>query len=266
MTLERDDFVKLFALDPTSAVRSLQQRIRHEPSHIEFRVLMFQVYCLTGQWIRSGQQLDVIVSLDKSLEVMRLTYAAIIRCELLRADVFSGRVAPLILGEPRSWIALMVEALRADAEGRCTDADRLRADARREAPATRGRCNSEPFEWVADGDDRLGPTFEVVLDGKYYWLPVEHVESMRIEVPADLRDLVWIPITLTVTAGAPRPAFIPTRYPGTERSENGSLLLSRRTEWENPRGDLWRGMGQRMFVTDLGDCALLDCRELSFGQ
>ena len=49
--------------------------------------------------------------------------------------VFAGEKDPLIFGEPQEWLALLVEALKALAQGRAADAASLRARAKSSARA-----------------------------------------------------------------------------------------------------------------------------------
>ncbi|KAB2859961.1 MAG: GTP-binding protein, partial [Bauldia sp.] len=42
------------------------------------------------------------------------------------------------------------------------------------------RLNDAAFEWIADADSRLGPTLEVVINGRYGWLPFEHMAALAI--------------------------------------------------------------------------------------
>jgi type VI secretion system protein ImpE len=191
------------------------------------------------------------------------TYREALRCEALRREVFDGKRSPLVLGKPDDWLAMMIEALRVDAEGRPDAAAELRARALEAAPTTSGRLDDAPFEWLADADGRLGPVIEAIINGKYYWVPVSRLIRIEIEKPADLRYFVWAPATLTLENGAANVALIPTRYPGTEREEDAALRLARATDWrERPRG-AFHGVGQRMLTTDQAEVALLDVRVIA---
>ena len=80
------------------------------------------------------------------------------------------------------------------------------------------------------------------MDGKYYWVPFSRIREITLEAPKDLRDLVWAPAILMLSAGAQKVALLPARYPGTERSGDGALLLARKTEWVE-KGDGTVGLG-----------------------
>jgi type VI secretion system protein ImpE len=181
---------------------------------------------------------------------------------LLRKEIFAGNRTPVIFGEPTEWMGLLVQAATLLAQGRFDEATRLRAQAFEAAPATPGKIDGKPFEWIADADSRLGPVVEAILDGKYYWVPFCRLASVQISKPADLRDVVWIPARFTWTNGGTAGGFIPVRYPGTEAAEDDALRLARKTVWKEAAPDSFLGCGQRMLSTDAGDHPLLDCRAL----
>jgi type VI secretion system protein ImpE len=70
---------------------------------------------------------------------------------------------------------------------------------------------------------------------------------------------------VTWTNGGEAVAFVPVRYPGSEKSQDDAIALARKTEWENQGSDLYFGLGQRMFVTDEGEYPLLEVRQIDLG-
>ena len=250
--------------DPLAHFDELRRMIQKQPQRSDLRIFLFQIYCVQGEWMKASTQLDVLLELDPSSKPMVETYREALRCEALRREVFDGKRSPLVLGAPQDWLAMMIEALRVDAEGRHDAAAELRAGALEAAPATSGKLDDAPFAWIADADSRLGPVVEAIINGKYYWVPISRLMRIEIEKPADLRDFVWAPATLTLENGAANVALIPTRYPGTERETDNALRLARATDWREQPGGAWHGVGQRMLTTDQAEIALLDVRVLAF--
>jgi type VI secretion system protein ImpE len=255
--------MKFSSADPLAHFDELRKMIQKQPQRSDLRIFLFQLYCVQGEWIKAGTQLEVLLELDPSSKPMVETYREALRCEALRREVFDGKRSPLVLGAPQDWLAMMIEALRVDAEGRPDAAAELRARALEAAPATSGKLDDAPFEWLADADGRLGPVIEAIINGKYYWVPVSRLIRIEIEKPADLRDFVWAPATLTLENGAANVALIPTRYPGTEREDDASLRLARATDWREQPGGAFHGVGQRMLTTDQAEVALLDVRVIA---
>jgi type VI secretion system protein ImpE len=257
-----EDDVRQGRLD--EAIAALQATIRKAPAEPKHRVLLFQLLSITGQWERAMTQLNVLGDLDGKALPMVQTYRAALICEELRAEVFAGKRTPLLFGKPAQWAALLVQALGLAAQGRAAEAQAMHAEAFEQAPTSSGKIDDKPFAWLADADSRLGPMLEAVVDGKYYWIPFCNLSAIRIEKPADLRDLAWLPAYLTLSNGGEVVALIPARYPGSEASTDPAIRMSRKTLWQDGQDGVSTGLGQRMLVSDLGDYPLLEVRSIAF--
>lgn len=251
------------AVDLAGELKRLQGEVRAHPEDAKLRTYLFQLLAVNGEWQRALNQLQVCAQLAASAIPMAQTYREAIRCEVFRAEVFAGKRTPQILGEPPSWMGLMVESLEKFAKGHVAAAEGLRAEALELAPATAGTIDGKPFDWIADGDSRLGPVCEAIVDGKYYWVPFDRIASIRVEAPTDLRDFVWVGAQLRLTTDAVQLALIPARYPGTEAADKDALRLARMTTWVEAGPSTFVGLGQRMWATDVGEFALLDTREIA---
>ncbi|WP_342113470.1 type VI secretion system accessory protein TagJ [Pseudoduganella sp. OTU4001] len=250
--------------DPLRAMQQLQELVRADPADASLRIFLFQLLAVLGDWERASTQLGVAAELDVSALAMAQMYGDAIRCEALRAQVFAGEKAPLVFGEPEQWLAMLIESLLVACRGQPQQATRLRAMAFEQAPEAAGSMNGQSFAWLADADSRLGPVLEAIINGKYYWIPFARLSNIAIEAPADLRDLVWMPAHFVFSNGGEAVGLIPTRYPGTESSDDGLLRLARKTIWHEAGADLYHGLGQRMFVTDATEVPLMDVRQIDF--
>ncbi|MFN0059366.1 MAG: type VI secretion system accessory protein TagJ [Planctomycetota bacterium] len=270
------------------ALAKLQEQVRKSPAHAPYRIFLFQLLAVLGEWDRALNQLNVAGELDAAALPMVQTYRETLQCEVLRAEIYTGQRSPLVFGEPAEWHAWMLQALKLTATGQDADASALRARALEAAPANpgsitcalpsavgpvKGTAKDEeslaepaPFAWLADADSRLGPILEAIINGRFYWVPLERVRAIKIDKPSDLRDLVWTAAHFEWTNGGTHVGFIPTRYPATEKSDDGQLLLARATEWAAPTDDTSHGLGQRMFTTDEADYSILEVREIRFDE
>ncbi len=250
--------------DLDESLRQLQELVRREPANAKYRIFLFQLLALMGRWGRSLNQLEVAGELDAGALAMVQTYREALQCEVLRAEIFAGQRSPLVFGQPEEWLALLIEAQRLAARGGegAAQARSLRERALEAAPATPGRIDETPFDWIMDGDGRLGPVLEAIVNGRYYWVPFQHLRAIAIDKPEDLRDLVWLPAHFTWSNGGESVGLIPTRYPDSADATDPELRSSRRTEWiEQPDGT-FVGLGQRMFFTDRGEYPLMDVRAI----
>ncbi|SHN13332.1 type VI secretion system protein ImpE [Roseibium suaedae] len=251
--------------DLDGALAALQSDIRKAPENARLRVFLFQLLAVQGNWQRAVAQLKTSATLDPAAETMAQTYRAAILCEGVREKVFAGLTAPIILGEPEAWTANLIEALKVQARGEFQAAEDLRGEAFEAAPAVPGHLDGVPFSWIADADPRLGPILEVILNGRYVWVPFASLKSLTLEAPSDLRDSVWMPATLTLANGGSSVALIPTRYPGTHKAPDARLHLSHATSFVMEDGLAVAGLGQRLLATDTQECALMNIRELVMG-
>jgi type VI secretion system protein ImpE len=257
------------AADPQAALAHLTAAVKAAPAKAPLRIFMAQLLCVLGQWERAHTQLNVVADLDPKTGPMREMVGHALRCEKVRAAVFAGKRSPMVFGQPDEWLALLIESLlQAGQMGRDTPdaarlADSLATRAFDAAPMVRGQLNGAPFEWIADADSRLGPVLEAMVNGRYYWIPFSRLARVSFEAPVDLRDRVWMPAQLGFANGGEVIAMVPTRYPGSESSSDGQILVAAKTEWQpigDPAAERFAGLGQRVLVTDQGEHDLLSVR------
>lgn len=263
--------------DLQAALDELKQQIREKPRDAALRIFLFQLSAVTGQWDRALSQLNLAGQLDPAAEMMVTSYRTAIQCEQLRAQIFAGKRSPLVLGEPDAWIAAMIQAVELRAQHQVQAAEQLRQRAFDAAPAVGGtirwriagtgteeQTQTDAFTWLADADGVLGPILEAIVNGRYYWVPFQNIEAIRLQPPEDLRDLVWAPAELTWVGGGSQVGFIPTRYLGSESCEDDAIRLARKTQWHTNEHGLEVALGQRLLATDQAEYSLLDIREILF--
>ena len=248
----------------TECLGELKKEVQANPADARLRTFLFQLLAVVGDWDRAAKQLDVLKDIDAATIPMVQMYKTAIGCEKMREGVFSGERAPQVLGEPPQWLAELIEVTGLVANSHWEQAAAAGSAAFDKAEATAGKVNGEPFEWLADGDARLGPVLEAYINGQYYWIPFANVSKVQIEDPTDLRDLVWLPAHLTLSNEGTSIAMLPVRYPGSASVDDGRVQLARVTEWDTPVDDFYLGRGQRVFVSDGGDYSILDIRQLEF--
>ena len=224
--------------------------VKAAPADASARMKLFRVFCLTGQWDRAVIQLDTASGMDAELAMTSLRLQA---GDRLRAVPGGG-----LCRQPHAGGGGRAAALaRLDdrgAQGRAgARAVAARAGDGGGRQACPGSLNGEEFEWLADADPRLGPVCEAFIDGKYYWLPFDRIAELDIEPPDDLIDLVWTRAELVLGNGGSKPVLVPTRYPGSEASDDDAIRTGRRTEWIGSDETGYRGLGQREWVTDHGE-------------
>ena len=252
---------------PTEALVALKQEIRDRPEDQKLRIFAFQLMSVLGQWDKALIQLQLVSGMSGGKGEgahLASVFGPAIQCEAFRADVFAGKRSPVIFGEPDPWMGMMLQAQQLVGQGKIEAADELRQRAFDEAPATAGQIGETPFAWIADADPRLGPMLEVIIEGRYFWVPFCRIKVMAVQPPSDLRDLVWANTQFIWANGGEASGLVPTRYPGTETSADEALRLGRKTEWVEQSGGLAVGLGQRLLVTDQTELPLLEAKRIQF--
>jgi type VI secretion system protein ImpE len=252
--------------NPRAALAKLTEAVRAKPADASLRVFLAQLLCVLGQWERAHTQLNVVADMDKLAIPMRETVGHAIRCELMRAQVFAGKRSPMVFGQPDEWLALLIESLLQAGQGNADLSRDLAARAFDAAPAASGKVDDQAFEWIMDADSRLGPVLEACVNGRYYWVPFARLSRITLEAPEDLRDCVWMPAQLMFSNGGETVALIPTRYPGSQDSDDGAICLARKTEWSELGADRWAGLGQRVLATDAGEHDLMAVRVITLDE
>ena len=259
-------------------IENAQAQVRRQPEHADSRARLFQWLAVSGDWDRANAQLALCAKLAPGAVAMLALYRSAIEAEKERHAVFSGSQPPRwFASEPApEWFALLCRALEpgADMAEYCAQALEL-------APATAGRIivqatdtqagTPRDYDWIGDGDSRLAPVCEVIAGGQYGWLPFAAIRRIRMDAPQGLCDLVWAQARIDLVDGREQACLIPARYPsGAGALDYADLdeaaLMSRRTAWLQGGAHTFLGVGQKMWMTDQGEHALLDVRELVCGD
>jgi type VI secretion system protein ImpE len=72
-----------------------------------------------------------------------------------------------------------------------------------------------------------------------------------------------MPARLEFENGGASVALIPTRYSGSQSSNDGLIALARKTVWEEIGPDTHRGLGQRILATDTDEIPLMEARTIT---
>ena len=242
------------------ALAAAKDAVRKDPAGTAHRSVLFQLYCLLGNWEGAQTQLKVFKELDPASAMFAGTCEKLLACEADRRAVFAGQKEATLFGQPPAWVGGMVEAFRLGREGNWTAAAASQARAFEEAPAIAARVNNQEVAWVADADSRLGPLLEGLIDGKYYWIPFEHVREISFRPRTHLMDSIWTPVDFEWLNEGKATGYIPVRYPGSEAATDPQTRLGRRTDWEQKADNFYVGTGHRTLATSEADFALSEVR------
>ena len=217
------------------AVQALNVELRNDPTDVRRRTFLFELLCFAGEYDRAEKQLAILAEGNKQTDMGALLYRAALHAERVRQETFEKKDFP----------------------------------AGTEQQAVSGTLDGKPFETLEDGDPRVGPRLEVYAAGAYLWIPFQHIESIEIQPPKRLRDMMWAP-ALVRTGSAFKmtelgEVLLPVICPFSFKHADDNVRLGRATVWEESGGETVP-IGQKVFLADDEDIPFLEVRKIEFTQ
>ncbi|MCS2164500.1 type VI secretion system accessory protein TagJ [Scandinavium manionii] len=250
-----------------SALQRLENDIKAHPADADLRAAFVQFLCLSGNWSRALVQLQSWLALKPQARPTVTLLEQTLQGEQQRADVWAGRVLPHLPEGQWPWLATLASSLAAS--DKIAYQQRLKAfELAEENPGelTLSSGSVQPFAWLMDGDARLGPVCELIVNGRYFWLPFSALAAVRFQAPVSVTDLVWRHALVRLADGSEQVCQIPARYPLTPKTEE-RFMLGHATEWLSmgeEEGDLYQGVGQKVWLNDGEAFSLLSLDVVSF--
>lgn len=215
------------------AIGALSTELRNNPTDTQRRTFLFELLCFAGNFERAEKQLDILAQGSKEAAMGTLLYQSALHAERTRQSMFAEDRLPLFTEAPR---------------------------------AVSGTFNGKPFESVEDGDPRVGRRLELFAAGQYTLIPLAHIESVRMQPPKRLRDLLWAPAIVRTASSFKGvelgEVMVPVMAPGSWQDEDDSIRLGRSTAWIALDDGREAPIGQRVLRIDGDEVPLLELRDL----
>lgn len=216
------------------AIEALGTELRKQPTDTKRRTFLFELLCFAGEYDRAAKQLDVLADVSKDAGSGAMLYRSALHAQRTREQMFLEGTLPLL----------------------------------QEAAGPAGELNGEPFTSIQDEDVRLGGNLEVFLAGSYTWIPFRYIESLTMEAPARLRDLLWAPAVLQTTKDFRLQdlgqVLIPALAPLSWRSTEDAVRLGRVSTLEESPEHGPVPLGAKTLFADDRPYPLLAMRSLRF--
>ncbi len=231
------------------ALTAALQDVKSNPADDAKRRFLCEVFCFTGDLERADSHLDLLNPEPNEMLGTQL-FRQLIRAEQARQQFYNeGRLPEFLNQTPTPVLRQHLEASILVREGRLDEAARVLEQAEKDRPKISGTCDGQRFEGLRDLDDLTAPFFEVLTsNGKYYWIPMEAVETLEFRPPGRARELLWQRVHMIVRSGPDGEVFLPTLYTGSAGHQDERIRLGRMTDWTGGNGTPLRGLGQRMFL------------------
>jgi type VI secretion system protein ImpE len=262
--MNANELFKAGRLQP--AIEAQLQHVRDQPSDKNSRLFLFELSSFAGDLDRAKRQIDAVMYDTPEQQAAVAIYRNALDGETARRATFGQGKMPGFFGEPPAHVTKRVEAVQAWASGRTADAAALLRAADELAPPLKGKYNDRHFDVFRDADDLLGPVLEVFHQGRYFWLPLEQVDSIALNPPKFPRDLLWAPAFISLKDGMSGDALLPAVYPNSHEHLDDAIKLGRATDWVESAEKIVRGVGAKTFLIGDDAVGLLDWREVAFEQ
>lgn len=249
------------------AIQMMNEEVKRNPTDVQRRGLLVELLCVAGRLDRADAQLDLIAQQDVKAALTVALMRQLIRAETARRDFFASGRLPEFLEVPPPYIQRYVEASIQIREKRPGDAKRLLDQAEEQRPKVKGTCNGKAFEDLRDLDDLTAAVFEVLTStGKFYWIPVERVNSIEFRKPERVCDLIWRRAAMTVTSGPDGEVYLPATYCANSAEVSEQALLGRVTEWLGGDAAPMRGVGQVCFLVGDSSVPIMQMETVTFAE
>ena len=230
--MKSDDLVRAGKLD--EAVEWLSGHLRDNPTDVRARTSLFELLCFQGDYDRAEKHLAIAGEGKKETQIAALLYHGALHAERLRREMF----------DKETWPApLAAEAAQAP-----------------------GSLNGKAFHSIADSDPRIGARLEMFGAGDYFWIPFRQIESIEMQPPKRLRDMLWAPARVTTAPGFQQrelgEVLIPALSPLTFRHPDEAVRLGRVTEWCADEKGREQPYGLKMLTVDGEEIPILEIRSL----
>jgi type VI secretion system protein ImpE len=246
------------------AVAAGQAALRKAPTDLNARVLLGELLAFTGNLERADVVLDAASAIDPTTALVVAEFRQLIRADMARRQLFRDGRVPEFLADPTEAQRLQLAALVALRAGDLAEASRQAEAAETVRPRAPGHHGEDVFDDLRDADDLLGGSFEVLTTtGKYFWIPIERVQTLEFHAPKRPRDLLWRRASMSVANGPDGEVYIPAVY-AAEDAITDALRLGRETDWREADGGPVRGVGQRLFMMGDDAVAMMDLHNLRF--
>ena len=216
------------------AINALGDELKKQPLDAKRRTFLFELLCFAGEYDRAAKQLDVLSDASPEAAAGAMLYRSALHAERTRQEMFAKNTLPMGTTHP--------------------------------SPS--GSWNGEEFAGLSDADPRIGANLEAFIAGSYTWIPFAYVESIEVQPPKKLRDLLWMPAILHTTSDFRLTdlgeVLLPAIAPLSWKHPDDAIRLGRATAWEDDETHGAVPYGQKLLLRGEEEEPFLELRNLTF--
>ncbi len=248
----------------TEAISSVSEEVRKLPQDSASRNILWELLCIAGEYERADNHLDVLITQHPQASERAGLYRRVLRAAQTRLDCFYQGAKPEFIERPSQMMQAVLKALVERRFGNMADAAKILQDSSKTATPVKGKCNNKQFSLLRDCEDWCAYFLEVfTVKGKYYWIAFEDIDSVELLSPQFPIDLIWRRAHLKLKNGIDGEVFLPSIYVDTPK-EYETARLGYRTDWLLEKDEPVSGIGQKLFLLDKGEIAMMEIQYLVF--
>ena len=253
------------------ALSASKASVKENPSDIQARSILCQLFCFSGEWERADTQLETISQQDKGMQLGVGLIRQLMRGEVAREQFFSEGRTPELVEEPDEALQALLHALIALRENSNDEVKQHLATLVDKLPVVKGTVNGQEFEFARDLDDFLTGYVEILTtNGKYFLIPFSKIASLKFREPERLQDQIWRSASISVVGGMDGEVYVPTRYPKhlvPADNLDDALIMGGETDWRPAFEDgPTTGYGQKMFVLGENAYTMMELADIEIHQ
>lgn len=238
------------------------QEVKSAPGDASKRLFLFELASFAGDLERARRQIDAVRYDEAERDAQVAVYRGLLDAEEKRRRLFRDGLAARYLTPPPAHVQMRYEAIQRMREKNPGEAAARLREANETATPLQGTLNGKAFDVLRDADDLFGTVLEVMAHGEYFWVPLEQVESVAMNAPRFVRDLLWMPARLILKEGEHGEVFLPTLYPNSHEHPDEEVRLGRTNDWKELAEGATLGVGARTFLVGDEGIGLREWRDL----
>ena len=260
-----DELVSLFNKgEVEQAIEEANRAVAAKPRELPLRLILVQLVCFTGDWLRVEKISKQLAALDHEKEHVALTgfIDSMSAAEEQRRAVWTEGMVPEFVQPPDEVTQKLLWAWSCMRNKDVTQyADSLAWVMEHAADLTL-TVGGQSHAGFRDLDDPTCIILEAhTMQGNYVWIPHSLVATVDVARPTRLVDHLWSRARLTLHDGSALVMFLPgTYFHSFDEGAGAPLRMGRATEWGDVDG-VEIGRGRRIFAAGDEEFTVFDLNE-----
>jgi type VI secretion system protein ImpE len=253
MTYQENISERLGSADIDGAVAIALEQVKSAPKDEDARRLFIDLLIVQGDYERADKQADILSNTAGALTLGLSLLRGRLRAAKARELWFLEGAVPSFPDGPTERDAMAMQ-LAISMRGGNTDEIKRDLDLLAGTSQTSSMTvNDASSVELRDADDRIPHAVEVLCsNGSYMWVDFDRIEKLDFAPVKSVRDLTWRPANLVLAGGSETDVVICNTYFAAEQT--AEERLSRTTDWEEAKGGVITGRGQKTYLA--GDDAV----------